>query len=304
MTTGDVPAGAPRDGTDTAGDPTAIFEAHRGHLFAVAYRMLGSVAEAEDVVQDAYLRWMRAEAGTEIDEPRAYLTRTVTRLCLDRRSSAAARREQYPGTWLPEPLVDDAPPEPTAVASELSMALMLALERLSPLERAAFLLHDVFDVDFAEVATALDRSEAAVRQLAARARAHVRDGKPRFHPAPEESQRIAQAFGTALVTGDIAALSSMLAADAVFYGDGGGKRQAVLNPIYGKDKILRFLEGVHHKDPLPAEATVRAAWINGLPGFVIHSPKGVETLAIEIADDGTIAAVYGIRNPDKLRHLE
>jgi RNA polymerase sigma-70 factor (ECF subfamily) len=279
-------------------DVTEVFEANRSHLFAVAYRMLGSVAEAEDVVQDAYLRWTRADHHG-VTEPRAYLTRTVTRLCLDRRGSAAARREQYPGTWLPEPLVDD---EPTAMATELSMALMLALERLSPLERAAFLLHDVFDMEFTAIAAALERSEPAVRQLAARARAHVRDARPRFQPSAEETDRIVAAFASALLSGDLGALSSVLAADAVFYADGGGKRLAALNPIYGRDKILRLLESGRRKGQAIDPATAQRAWINGMPGFVIHGPEGVETLALEIVD-GTVVAIYSVRNPDKLRHL-
>jgi RNA polymerase sigma-70 factor (ECF subfamily) len=282
-------------------DVAASFEPHRAYLVKIAYRMLGSVAEAEDIVQDAFLRWCGAPRG-EVATPRAYLTRTVTRLCVDRLKSARAQREQYVGTWLPEPVVEGDEPG-AELAHELSVALLVTLERLSPLERAAFLLHDVFELDFAAVAETLERSEAAVRQLAARAREHVREGRPRFHPSDEEQARLADAFHAAMIGGDLAALSRVLAADAVFYSDGGGKRTAALNPIYGRDKILRFLVGITRKrGGLPDPASVHRAWINGMPGFVLRSPDGIETLAIEVTD-GAIAAIYAVRNPDKLRHL-
>ncbi len=288
----------------TGGGAAATFEPHRAYLVKIAYRMLGSVAEAEDVVQDAFLRWSGAPRD-EVAEPRAYLTRTVTRLCVDRLKSARARREQYVGTWLPEPVVEDggAAQPGAALAHELSIALLVTLERLSPLERAAFLLHDVFELDFGEVARTLERSEAAVRQLAARAREHVREGRPRFRASDEEADRLADAFQAAMIGGDLTAISRLLAADAVFYSDGGGKRAAALNPITGRDKILRFLVGIARKrGGAPAASEVRRAWINGMPGFVLHSADGVETLALEIAG-GAIAAIYAVRNPDKLRHL-
>jgi len=287
---------------DGGDDAAASFEPHRAYLVKVAYRMLGSVAEAEDVVQDAFLRWSAAPRR-EVDEPRAYLTRTVTRLCVDRLKSARARREQYVGTWLPEPLVEDAAAEPgAALAHELSVALLVTLERLSPLERAAFLLHDVFELGWPEVAQTLERSEPAVRQLASRAREHVREDRPRFRASDEEAARLAEAFHTAVVGGDLAAISQMLAADAVFYSDGGGKRRAALNPIYGRAKILRFLVGIAAKRGPLDPAAYHRAWINGMPGFILHSPDGVETLALQI-EGGAIAALYAVRNPDKLRHL-
>jgi RNA polymerase sigma-70 factor, ECF subfamily len=287
----------------TDADAAATFEPHRAYLVKIAYRMLGSVAEAEDIVQDAFLRWSTAPRE-EVATPRAYLTRTVTRLCVDRLKSARARREQYMGTWLPEPVVEEAGAEPgAALAHELSVALLVTLERLSPLERAAFLLHDVFELGFDEVARTLERSEAAVRQLAARAREHVREGKPRFRASDEEATRLADAFHAAMIGGDLAAISKLLAQDAVFYSDGGGKRAAALNPIFGRDKILRFLIGITRKrGGPPTAAEIRPAWINGMPGFVIDSPDGVETLALEIAD-GEITTCYAVRNPDKLRHL-
>jgi RNA polymerase sigma-70 factor (ECF subfamily) len=276
---------------------TDDFALHRTFLVRLAYRMLGSIAEAEDAVQDAYLRWAGVDHAT-IDEPRAYLSRVVTRLCLDRMKSARARREQYVGTWLPEPLIED-PAEP--LAADLSVALLLTLERLSPLERAAFLLHDVFDMDYPEIAQALERTEAACRQLAARARDHVREARPRF-PAPiDESARLAIAFQAAAASGDLTTLAGLLAEDAIFYTDGGGKRQAALNPIYGRAKIVRFFTAIIRKQGLPDAA--RPARINGLPGFVMDSAeRGLETLAFEV-EGGKIVAMYGVRNPDKLRHL-
>ena len=285
-------------------DAATAFEPHRRYLVGLAYRMLGSVAEAEDIVQDAFLRW-QARGDDDVATPRAFLSRIVTRLCLDRLKSARAQREQYVGTWLPEPVVENEPAAPRAdeameLADDLSVALLVTLERLSPLERAAFLLHDVFDMEFDAVADVLERSEAAVRQLAARARDHVRDERPRFTPSSDASSRLADAFHRAAVQGDLAAISQLLAEDAVFYSDGGGKRRAALNPIYGRAKILRFLAGVARRRG-PAE--IRRATINGLPGFVVHGPEGVETLALEISGEH-IVAVYAIRNPDKLRHVE
>ena len=288
----------------TDGGAAESFEPHRRHLVRLAYRMLGSVAEAEDAVQDAFLRWLDVDRAT-IEAPRAYLTRVVARLCLDRLKSARAQRETYVGTWLPEPVVEHERGEPTALADDISLALLVTLERLSPLERAAFLLHDVFDMDYAAVGDVLERSEPAVRQLASRARDHVREARPRFRASDEEATRLSDAFQVALASGNTAALSKLLAEDAVFYSDGGGKRAAALNPIYGRDKILRFFEGLARKPGglVHMPATVERAWINDLPGFVVRTPDGVETMAIDIAD-GVIVALYAVRNPDKLRHLE
>lgn len=275
---------------------TDDFEAHRQFLIGVAYRMLGSFAEAEDIVQDAYLRWTATDRST-VEHPRAFLARIVSRLCLDRMKSAPARREQYVGTWLPEPLV--APPtEP--LGDDLSLALLLTLERLSPLERAAFLLHDVFDMDYSAIAETLGRSEAACRQLATRAREHVRDGRPRFSASEESRTKLAEAFQAALFAGDVDAFARLLADDAVLYTDGGGKRKAALNPIYGRDKIVRFLLGVSKKSPHIEH--VDRVQINGLPGFVVRTTEGLETMSFDVQGD-RIVAIYGIRNPDKLRHL-
>jgi RNA polymerase sigma-70 factor (ECF subfamily) len=274
------------------------FEPHRRFLVGLAYRMLGSIAEAEDIVQDAYLRWATIDRAA-IEQPRAYLARIVSRLCLDRMKSAAHRREAYVGTWLPEPLVGEPGEQ---LADDLSVALLVTLERLSPLERAAFLLHDVFDMDYGDIADVLERSEPACRQLAARGREHVRDERPRFAVTDEERTRVGDAFHAAMVTGDLDALAKTLADDAVFYSDGGGKKLAALNPIYGRDKILRLLVGLSGKRAIPTPDQIERVQINGLPGFVLRTEEGPETLALEVAGD-RVVAIYTVRNPDKLRHI-
>lgn len=281
-----------------ADERTRVFARERRYLVGVAYRMLGSVVEAEDIAQEAYLRWQRAE-DTDVVAPRAYLARVVARLCLDRLKSAQARQEEYVGTWLPEPIVEELGTE--RLADDVSIALLMTLERLSPLERAAFLLHDVFDMDYSEVANLLDRNEAAVRQLAARGREHIRDAKPRYRASEESELKLAEAFATAAQSGDVETLAAILAEDAVMYTDGGGKRTAALNPIYGAEHIIRFVEGVRRK--FPAQSG-RVARINGLPGLVIRAfDGGVQTVAFECVDD-KIVAIYSVRNPDKLRHVD
>jgi RNA polymerase sigma-70 factor, ECF subfamily len=287
-----------------ASDAAGGFEAHRRHLLGLAYRMLGSLAEAEDAVQEAYLRWHAADRA-KVENPRAFLSTTVTRLCLDQLKSARVQRESYVGPWLPEPVLDTAALDAETssdYAHDLSVALMLTLERLSPLERAAFLLHDVFDVEFAEIAQNLGRSEAACRQLAARGRAHVQAARPRFSPSAEEGTRLAEAFRLATRSGDAAGMVRLLAADAVLYTDGGGKRIAALNPIHGSDKIARFFAGVVKKTHADGWR-VRDAHINGDPGFVFADPEGaLQTIAFDIAD-GRIAAIYLMINPDKLQRV-
>src|SRR5215470_704021 len=281
----------------------AAFETHRRALTGFAYRMLGSRAEADDVVQDAYLRWHAADHAT-IEQPRHYLGTVVTRLCLDRMKSARARREAYVGQWLPEPIVDETLDADAAgdLAHDLSVALMLVLERLSPLERASFLLHDVFGLDFSEVARTLQRREAACRQLAARARIHIEEARPRFPASREQGTRLAAAFAAATQRGDVARLTKLLAEDAVLYSDGGGKRAAALKPINGADKILRFLAGISRKNPALSSMQARPAMVNGLAGFVLREEDGsIDTLAFE-HDGSRIVAIYVVRNPEKLRH--
>jgi RNA polymerase sigma factor (sigma-70 family) len=277
----------------------ADFEAQRPRLRRLAYRMLGSVSEAEDIVQDAWLRW--SQVGGGIDTPAAFLTRVVTRLCLDQMKSARNRRETYVGAWIPEPLIGSSDPEED-IADDVTLTLMLALERLSPLERAAFLLHDVFGVALTDIATTLGRDTAAVRQLAVRARRHVQDKRPRFQVDQAEANRIARAFFVASRDGDAVALAAMLAEDVTIHADGGGRVTAFRNVIHGIDRVLRLFVGVARKAHL-RPTLLRAVTIDGLPGLVsIDRGQLLQTTALEIRD-GKISAIYIVRNPDKLRHV-
>ncbi len=297
---------------DAISNPAASFEPHRRRLLGLAYRMLGSMADAEDAVQETYLRWHAVDRG-EVSDPRAFLMTTTARICLDMLTSARARREEYVGPWLPEPVVDTAalaPDSHTELAEDLSVALLLTLDRLSPLERAAFLLHDVFDFSFAEVAAALDRSEAACRQVAARARVHVRATRPRGAIAPParsgkidaKHEQLISAFIAATRSGDLHALTQMLAGDVRVVTDGGGKVPAALNVLDGADRAARFLVGAARKG-WRDHFSFRLAAMNGLPGVILDGPDGpVQTTAFEI-DGGVIRALYVVRNPDKLRHL-
>lgn len=280
---------------------TDAFEANRHRLKRLAYRMLGSVSEAEDVVQDAWLRWRRA--GAQVADPAAWLVRATTRLCLDRLRSAKVERDAYRGPWLPEPLIEPLTEDPLERAEDISVAFLLALERLSPLERAVFLLHDVFDEDYAAVAAALDRSEPAVRQLAARAREHLQAARPRYDVDPAKAMRLAQAFVAAISSADTSALAELLAEDAVMVTDGGGKRTAALRVLVGREDILRLIEGLRWRGGLAAVRGFECVRINGLPGLLMHMEDGPSTLAFEPDEDDRVAAIYVVRNPDKLRHL-
>ena len=266
--------------------------------------MLGEHAEAEDVVQDAFLRWSAALTTTHVEDDGAYLRATVTRLCIDRMRSARARREVYVGPWLPEPLVTARGEDPAAavtLADDVSFALLLALERLSALERAAFLLHDVMDVPFAEIAATLERSEEAVRQLAARARAHVREPRARRTLGANDASRLRAAFVAAILNEDLGALQRLLAQDVVFVSDSGGKVPSAMVPVEGPDRVGRMLIGLSRK--APAGTTFEAAAINGSPGFILAGENGIfQTIALDIADD-RIAGIYVTRNPDKLRAI-
>jgi RNA polymerase sigma-70 factor (ECF subfamily) len=277
--------------------------------------MLGSVTDAEDAVQEAYLRWHGANRE-KVSDVRAFLMTTTARICLDMLTSARARREEYVGPWLPEPVLDTgalAPDRRTELAEDVSIALLLTLDRLSALERAAFLLHDVFDFSFGEVAAALDRNEAACRQLASRAREHVRAARPRGATAPSASGQVdakhaqlMSAFAAATASGDLNALTAMLANDVRIVTDGGGKVRSSLEVIEGADRAARFMVEVTRKRPgawWRDDYKVRFALINGLPGVVVDAPEGtVQTTAFELEGD-VIRALYIVRNPDKLRHL-
>lgn len=277
-------------------DAAASFDPLRPQLMRVAYRMLGSVADAEDVLQDAFIRWMGTDRPA-VREPEAFLRRTVTRLCLDQLKSARRQRETYVGPWLPDPVVEEAEED------DVSLPLMLALERLSPLERAAFLLHDVFGLGFEEVAATVQRDAAACRQLAARARLHVREARPRFQVEKQHGLALAQAFFNASRSGDMTALGTMLAADVSIHSDGGGKRPAAMRPIFGFDAVLKVHEALARHFRRNESELIRTGLINGLPGFVTREADGeLQTTALEIKE-GKIAAIYVVRNPDKLRHL-
>jgi len=275
-------------------DAAVSFEPLRPKLMRVAYRMLGSVHDAEDVLQEAFLRWMNADRG-DVREPEAFLRRMVTRLCLDQLKSARHQRETYIGPWLPDPIVEEQEVE------DVTLPLMLALERLSPLERAVFLLHDVFGLEFEEVAMTIQREAAACRQLAARAREHVRQARPRFQVEKQRGLALAKEFFTASRSGDMKALGAMLAADVSLHADGGGKRPAVTRPVLGFDAVMKLFERLA---ALFLETKfVRAGFVNGLPGFITLEADGeLQTTALEI-EDGKVAAIYVVRNPDKLRHL-
>ena len=275
---------------------------HRGRLLGLAYRMLGSRSDAEDVVQDAYLRFAGAQ---DVHNTEAFLVTVVTRLCLDRLKSARAQREVYVGPWLPEPVFDAeglSADAATELADDLSFALLLALDRLSPLERAAFLLHDVFDTPFPEIAAMLDRTEASCRQLASRARRAVRDDRPAPAKAPGNHARLLQAFGEAVTSGDVARLAELLREDAVAITDGGGRKTAARNPIQGADKIARFFIGLAAKNA-GHEIRVEPTMINGAIGALLYLDGELDhTMSMAISGE-KIAAIYIVRNPDKLRHL-
>ncbi|MCU1298753.1 MAG: sigma-70 family polymerase sigma factor [Acidobacteriaceae bacterium] len=277
-------------------DAAAAFEPLRPKLMRVAYRMLGSVADAEDMVQEAFIRWMSADLS-EVREPEAFLRRTVTRLCLDQLKSARRRRETYVGPWLPDPVVEEEEEE------DVTLPLMLALERLSPLERAAFLLHDVFGLGFEEVAATIQRDPATCRQLAARARTHVRETRPRFYVEKQRGLALAEAFFAASRNGDMKTLGTMLAADVSLHADGGGKRPTATGPVLGFDAVMKLFETLAVLLQKNASKLFRTGFINGLPGFITLEADGeLQTTALEI-EDGKIAAIYVVRNPDKLRHL-
>ena len=275
---------------------------HRGRLLGLAYRMLGSRSDAEDVVQDAYLRFAGAQ---DVHNAEAFLVTVVTRLCLDRLKSAKAQREVYIGPWLPEPVFDAeglSADAATELADDLSFALLLALDRLSPMERAAFLLHDVFDTPFTEIAAMLGRTEASCRQLASRARRAVRDNRPAPAATSDSHARLLQAFSDAVASGNVAQLAELLRADAVALTDGGGRKFAARNPIVGADKVARFFIGLAGKIA-GQDVRIQPAVINGAVGALLYLDGELDlTLSMAISGE-KIAAIYIVRNPDKLRHL-
>ncbi|PKP77381.1 MAG: hypothetical protein CVT81_09760 [Alphaproteobacteria bacterium HGW-Alphaproteobacteria-3] len=293
-------AGA-KTGTD------AVFERHRARAFGVAYRILGSASDAEDVVQEAWFRWRGSDISA-IRNPEAWLVTTVARLGIDQLRAARARRETYVGSWLPEPIVtaaretDPTPEERLSLADDISMALLHVLERLAPEERAAFLLHDAFDYDYGELAALLGKSEAACRQTVSRARKRVQDAHPRFDTSAREHLRLANAFSAAIASADPQALIDCLSEDVIFYSDGGGKAIAALNPLFGPDHVTRFFMGILKKRP--QNFVTLPATVNGLPGFVMQDDAGVHAALGFGVSDGRISTLYMIRNPDKLTRIE
>ncbi|MEM9597215.1 MAG: RNA polymerase sigma-70 factor [Acidobacteriota bacterium] len=284
-------------------DPTEIFETHRPRLVGLAYRMLGSLGEAEDVVQETYLRWHRQADGV-IDAGR--WLRTVTgRLCLDQLRSARVRREQYKGPWLPEPVpTDGADPavDPAELADSLSMAMLAVLERLSPAERAAFLLREVFDYGYGEVAEVVGKNEAACRQLVHRAKRRLAEERPRFEVDRRQKQDLVDRFVAATRGGDLQPLVHLLDEQVTLWSDGGGKVPAALRPIYGADRVMRLLLGVSRSQPDDLEIEIRE--INGEPGILLRSGgRAIQTFSFDL-HRGRAVAIYAVRNPDKLRRFD
>ncbi|GAA2300577.1 RNA polymerase sigma24 factor [Streptomyces caniferus] len=292
--------------SDSATDLTDVFQEHRPVLFGVAYRMLGRVADAEDVVQDAWLRWSGADRA-EVREPRAFLVRITTRLAIDRLRQVQSRRESYVGPWLPEPLATDiggtAPDtaDRAVFHESVTLAVLVVLESLSPLERAVFVLREAFGYPYAEIAAALDRSEAAIRQLAGRARRHVEEGRPRYEVDQDRQRELTERFLAAAAGDDLAGLLDLLAADARLVGDSGGKAKAPLRIIESADKVARFLVGVAPSAPPGTEVTFLE--LNGRIALLTHQ-GGVPDTVIQLGvRDGRIQTVYVVRNPDKLVSL-
>jgi RNA polymerase sigma-70 factor, ECF subfamily len=273
----------------------------RPYLFAIAYRMLGSVAEAEDVVQEAFLRYH--EAGVEAESPKAYLATVTTRLSIDELRSARARREVYPGEWLPEPILDDEAVRHAETADSLSLAFLHLLEKLSPVERAVFLLREVFEYPYDEVARIVGKSPANCRQILARAHGHVEEGRRRFEVSREERDEVARRFIAAWEEGDTDGLVELLAADATVYGDGGGKAPYVPVPLVGAERVAKALIG-WGRQARERGITHRAVSVNGGPGLVFHDADGraIWVAALEIAE-GVVVAVRSVLNPDKLGHI-
>ena len=283
----------------------AAFTAHRSRLVGVAYRLLGSVGDAEDVVQEAWLRWARVDTDTVAD-PLAFLVRTVSRLALDRMRRVAARRETYVGPWLPEPVLTAGRDDPAAEAeraASVSLAMLVVLETLSPLERTVFVLHEAFGYSAAEIAEIIERSPAAVRQLAHRAREHVAARRPRFPADPAVRRAATERFVRASVEGDLAALLELLAPEATLWADGGGKAKAPLRPIHGADKIARFFAAVGTEALAPG-SSIEIVEVNEGPAAVLVGPDGpIAVLQLDLGDDGRVADVRFLGNPDKMSGL-
>jgi RNA polymerase sigma-70 factor (ECF subfamily) len=286
-------------------DPLAAFERERGRLFGIAYRMLGSVSEAEDVLQDAWLRWHGVEHGT-VENPSAYLVRLVTRLCIDTLGAARNRLTDYVGPWLPEPLVrsedDESPAALQELADDLSIAFLLMLERLTPVERAVFLLRESFDFNYREIAGIVGKSEENCRQIERRARKSLAEGRRPAKADPAERDRLLDGFMRALKEGDLDGMVKLLARDATLYADGGGKVRAALKPVPGGESVARFLLGIWRQAPPDWE--MRAARVNGRPGLLNFVGGHLLSVFSFEVEEGLIREIYAVLNPDKLARVE
>ncbi|XVS67435.1 RNA polymerase sigma-70 factor [Actinosynnema sp. CA-299493] len=278
-----------------------VFHEHRNLLFSVAYRVLGTAADAEDAVQDAWLKWSAADRS-RVADPKAYLVRIASNLAVDRLRSATRRRETYVGPWLPEPILTDA--HDTDAAESVSMALLVVLETLSPLERAVFVLKEAFGFSHAEIAAAVERSEDTVRQAAHRARAHVQARRPRFHADRARQRQVADTFFAAATGGDINTLMDLLAPDVTLWTDGGGKVRQALRPVIGRDRVATWFAGIAarpYQGVLPADMTAEVVELNGGTGIVFSGGgRVVATVTFDLAQDGRITAIHNVANPDKL----
>jgi RNA polymerase sigma-70 factor, ECF subfamily len=286
-------------------DPVAEL---RPLLFSIAYRMLGSASDAEDIVQEAFLRFHReTAAGTRVESPKSYLSAVTTRLCIDHLRSARVRRESYVGTWLPEPLLTEETSDAerhAETADSLSMGFLVLLESLTPVERAVFLLREVFEYDYDEIASVVGKSEENCRQIAVRARRQVQAGKPRFEASKAEREELARRFFRAAGEGDVESLVGMLAADVVAYADGGGKATAFPRPVHGRDRVLRILRGPAARGERLSVSGIRLAEINGQPGAMFLDPDGVPVVAVSLdIADGQVQTLHAVSNPEKLEHL-
>ncbi|MEU3312029.1 RNA polymerase sigma-70 factor [Streptomyces sp. NPDC006662] len=303
MTTRDTGTGTTgvTETTDATDPATAVFVAHRNLLFTVAYEMLGSAADAEDVLQETWMRWVGVDLG-QVREQRAYLVRITTRQALNRLRSLQRRKEAYVGAWLPEPLLTSPDvAEDVELAESESMAMMLVLETLAPVERAVFVLREVFGYDYEEIAAAVDKTPAAVRQIAHRARKHVDARRPRQSVAPDAASAALKSFLRAVETGDPQTLLDVLAPDVVLIGDGGGIKQAALRPIGGAGKVARFLLGGLGKNKLPL--TLTPTVVNGSPALVAHLDGELDGIMATRIEDGRITGLYYVRNPHKLTRV-
>lgn len=279
-------------------DRTETFTQHRPLLFSIAYRLTGSVMEAEDILQEAFLRWQNP-SDVDVRNPKAYLSAIVTRLGIDHLRSGQVQREEYIGPWLPEPLMTEHPPDTAVLAESLSMAFLVLLESLSPVERAVFLLREVFDYEYEEIARVVEKSEANCRQLLKRAKQHLASRRPRFNTSKEQQQQITFQFAQACVNGDMNGLLSLLADDIVSYSDGGGKATAATKPIHGPDRVARFWLGLARN--APPGFTARFGQANGQPAIVGYVNDRLYSLSILHIADGRIQRIFSVLNPDKLR---